>query len=151
MARRSGAAHGLAVFVVSAVLAGGAGALVRYRADTRTLTAALHVLGIPTRWREWRQAAAVGGIGSAVAMLVGGVLGGIAGERWHGKLVRRAADPAIGPEAEARAAAAASEEEADRFHRTALALSDRGPSVTRTDEPALHVAKSSEHAPTSPT
>jgi hypothetical protein len=33
-------------------------------------------------------------------MLVGSILGGVSGERWHGKLVARALDPTIGPEHE---------------------------------------------------
>ena len=43
-------------------------------------------------------------------MLLGAVAGGFLGERWHGKLVRRALDPSVGPEADARAAASAAED-----------------------------------------
>jgi hypothetical protein len=38
-------------------------------------------------------------------MVLGALTGGIQGERWHGKLLARAVDPAFGPEAEERAAA----------------------------------------------
>jgi hypothetical protein len=38
------------------------------------------------------------GIGSLAAMLVGALLGGMLGERWHTKLTRRAASPKYGPD-----------------------------------------------------
>src|SRR5205085_11809953 len=129
-------------FVCSLVAAAGAGALVRFQADTSTLTAALRDLGLPTAWAEWRTAATVAGIGSVAAMLLGAMLGAPLGERWHGKLLRRAADPGIGPAAEARAAAAVREEEAVRLHRAALARTDRSSEVTTTHEPVLRAADS---------
>jgi len=140
MARRAGAAHGVTVFVSSLVVAAGTGALVRFQADTSTLTAALRDLGLPTAWAEWRTAATVAGIGAVAAMLVGAMVGATLGERWHGKLVRRAADPEIGPAADARAAAAVREEEAVRLHRAALTRADRSSEVTTTHEPVLRGA-----------
>jgi hypothetical protein len=41
---------------------------------------------------------AIAGIAALVIMLIGSMLGGISGERWHGKLVARALDPSIGPD-----------------------------------------------------
>jgi hypothetical protein len=44
----------------------------------------------------------VAGLASLVAMLVGSILGGLSGERWHGNLAKRAHDPSMGREAQAR-------------------------------------------------
>ncbi|HMC42941.1 MAG TPA: hypothetical protein VKI20_08010 [Acidimicrobiales bacterium] len=146
MARRSGAAHGAMVFATGVIVAVGMGALIRFEADTSTLTAGLHDLGIPTTWGVWREVATVAGIAALAAMAAGGILGGMLGERWHGKLVRRAADPSIGPEAEARAAAAVREEDADRFHRAAMSRAERSSAVTGGQEPVLKAAKEEEEA-----
>jgi hypothetical protein len=146
MARRAGTTHGAAVAVTGLVVAAGIGALIRLQADASTLTAALRDLGIPTTWAAWREVATAGGAGSMLAMVMGGLCGGVLGERWHGKLIRRAADPTVGPEAEARAAAAVREEEADRFHRAALARADRGSAVEGGREPVLRTAKETDKA-----
>ena len=46
--------------------------------------------------------ALAGVIVSLAAILLGSLLGGVLGERWHTKLARRVADPEIGPAADAR-------------------------------------------------
>jgi len=46
--------------------------------------------GIPTTGSEWGKVGTAAGIGSLAAMLLGALLGGVLGERWHSKLTRRA-------------------------------------------------------------
>jgi hypothetical protein len=104
MARRAGALNGFLVFVLSIAVVGVAVALIGTKTDSGTIVDDLRRAGIPTTTSEWRDIGTVAGIASLAAMLIGSVLGGALGERWHGKLLTRALDPEIGPEAEARAA-----------------------------------------------
>ena len=99
MARRAGAANGLAVFVLSVLVAVAVGAAISTQTDTDTIVDNLRSLGVPTSGGEYSALGTVAGIGSLLAMLVGSLFGGMAGERWHGKLVTRALDPTVGPEA----------------------------------------------------
>jgi hypothetical protein len=48
----------------------------------------LRSIGIPTSGDEWAQIGTIVGLGSLLAMLIGSVLGGILGERWHSKQPR---------------------------------------------------------------
>ena len=48
----------------------------------------LRSIGIPTSGDEWAKIGTIVGLGSLLAMLVGSVLGGILGERWHSKQPR---------------------------------------------------------------
>jgi len=78
-------------------------------------------------------------------MILGGVLGGVRGERWHQRLLVRAANPDIGPEADLRA-------EAERQRRTAekaLARAQRAevmevPEDTDTPMPGVRTTRSGE-------
>lgn len=101
MARRAGAANGLLVFVLGILVAAGIGAAVGAQADTEVLAANLRSIGVPTTGSEWSAIGTVAGLAALAAMLLGALCGGIAGERWHGKLVARALDPAVGPTATA--------------------------------------------------
>lgn len=105
MARRAGATNGLMVFVLGVVVAAGVAGLVNVFTDGDEILRNLRNVGVPTSGDEWRDLGTVAGIGSLLAMLVGSVVGGALGERWHTKLLALAADPNVGPEAEARAAA----------------------------------------------
>lgn len=105
MARRAGATNGLMVFVLGVLVAAGVAGLVNVFTDGDEILRNLRNVGIPTSGDEWRDVGTVAGIGSLLAMLVGSLLGGALGERWHTKLLARAADPSVGPEADARAAA----------------------------------------------
>jgi hypothetical protein len=102
MARRAGATNGFLVFVLGVLVAVGVTGLVNVFTDGDEILANLRNVGVPTSSDEWGDIGTVAGIGSVVTMLVGSVLGGSLGERWHGKLVTRALDPDIGPAAEAR-------------------------------------------------
>lgn len=90
MARRAGLRNGLAMFVLAVLLVAVLGALVTVREGTEQVTASLRDAGIPTTIDGWSQISSLAGLGSLLAMLVGAVLGAKLGERWHGKLTRRA-------------------------------------------------------------
>lgn len=120
MARRRGLVHGLGVLVLGVVIVGVVAALVRSSADTDAMAANLRSLGIPTTADEYGQAGTVAGIASLLAIVAGSMLGGILGERWHGRLLTRAADPTVG----AQAVAARQAEEARTRANTALARSE---------------------------
>jgi hypothetical protein len=107
MARRSGHANGVAVFVVGVMLALAVGLWVKLAGGGSSITTTLRSVGAPTTWQEWSDVGTVAGVASLAGMLIGSVIGGVAGERWHSKLLARAHDPNLGPEAEQRAAAAA--------------------------------------------
>ena len=116
MARRAGATNGVLVFFTGLVLALGATGLVNVFTDGDDILRNLRSVGIPTSGEEWRDVGTVAGLGSLLAMFAGSLVGGTLGERWHSKLVARAADPSVGPGAEARAEA--------EHHRTELRLAE---------------------------
>lgn len=101
MARRAGAANGLLVFVLGILVAAGVGAAVGTQAGADGLVDNLRSIGVPTSGEDFRAIGTVAGIGALLAMLLGSVMGGVAGERWHGKLLTRALDPTVGPTATA--------------------------------------------------
>jgi 4-amino-4-deoxy-L-arabinose transferase-like glycosyltransferase len=90
MARRAGLLNGLAVFVLAIVLIAAVGALVASQADADAIRTNLRSLGIPTSGSEWSDIGTLAGIASLAAMLIGALVGGVLGERWHSKLTRRA-------------------------------------------------------------
>ena len=98
MARRAGLLHGLAVFVLALVIVALTAAIAAWQSDTSAVRGNLRSLGIPTTGAEWSDVGTLAGIGSLAAMLVGALLGGLLGERWHTKLTRRAASPNHGPD-----------------------------------------------------
>jgi hypothetical protein len=91
MARRAGGLNGFLVFVLGLVIAVGVGTAVGAQAGTDAIVLRLRSVGAPTTWDEWMRISSAAGAGSLLAMLIGSVLGGRLGERWHGKLVTRAA------------------------------------------------------------
>ena len=119
MARRAGLLHGLAVFILALVIVALIAAIAATQTDTSVIRSNLRSLGIPTTGAEWSDVGTLAGIGSLAAMLVGAVLGGMLGERWHTKLTRRAASPNYGPDRDQpttddRAATAPTREADDR-------------------------------------
>lgn len=120
MARRAGSLNGFLVFVLGVLVAVAVTAIVNVFTDGEDILNNLRNVGVPTSSDEWGDIGTVAGIGSVLAMILGSVLGGILGERWHGKLVTRALDPDVGPEAQGRTdAAAAAERRLERQRRTA--------------------------------
>jgi len=119
MARRAGLLHGLGVFILALVIVALIAAIAATQTDTSAIRDNLRSLGIPTTGAEWGEVGTLAGIGSLAAMLVGAVLGGMLGERWHTKLTRRAASPKYGPDRDQpatddRAATAPARDAADR-------------------------------------
>lgn len=102
LARRAGAVNGGLVVVLAIVIGALVAALVGTQTDTEAVADNLRVIGVPTSGSDYGDIATVAGIVALVAMIAGAVLGGITGERWHGKLATRAFDPEIGPEPVAR-------------------------------------------------
>jgi len=100
MARRAGLLHGVGVFVLALLLVALIVVIAATQTDTSVIRGNLRSLGIPTTGAEWGNVGTLAGIGSLVAMLVGALLGGLLGERWHTKLTRRAASPNYGPDRE---------------------------------------------------
>ena len=100
MARRAGLLHGVGVFILALVIVALIAAITATQTDTSVIRGNLRSLGIPTTGAEWGDIGTLAGVGSLVAMLVGAVLGGLLGERWHTKLTRRAASSKYGPDRE---------------------------------------------------
>jgi hypothetical protein len=91
MARRAGLLNGLATFLLAVFLLAALGTLVALQTGPDQVATELRGAGIPASVDELGAVASVAGLGSLIAMLVGAVLGGKLGERWHTKLTRRAA------------------------------------------------------------
>jgi hypothetical protein len=102
MARRAGLLNGLAVFLLALLLVAVVGAVAASQTDAEAIGSNLRSLGIPTTGTEWGKAGTIAGIGSLAAMLVGALLGGVLGERWHSKLTRRAVSGKYSPESDDR-------------------------------------------------
>jgi hypothetical protein len=134
MARRAGVSNGFTVFVLSLVVAIGVTGVVNLFTDGDEILRNLRTVGVPTSSREWSDIGTVAGIGSLLAMLLGAVVGGALGERWHGKLVARALDPSVGPDAEARAAAERARAALAERERALQGTEDRTVVVPEVDE-----------------
>lgn len=117
MARRSGLLHGLGVALLSLVLGGIVGAVAGAAQDGGSIQDDLAGVGVPTSWDQVRGVAIASVIVSLVGMVVGALLGGLRGERWHTRLARRVDDPDRGPAAAARASSERDRERADRLDR----------------------------------
>jgi membrane protease YdiL (CAAX protease family) len=102
LARRSGALNGGLVLVLAIVIGAVVALVVGTQTETENAAANLRVIGVPTSGADYGTIATVAGIVTLLAMIAGAVLGGLKGERWHGKLATRAFDPTVGPEAAGR-------------------------------------------------
>jgi hypothetical protein len=122
MSRRAGSLNGLMVFVLGILVAAGIGAAVGTQADASAIQDNLRSFGVPTSGEEWSELGTIAGLACIAAMFLGSWLGGAAGERWHGKLAARAADPSIGPNAET-----------DEQRRPEVDLRDERPTTVDTD------------------
>lgn len=97
MGRRAGLVHGLFVFLLGLVVVAVAAGAASLGADGEAISDELANQGIPTEADDWSDIGLFGGLGVLAAMLLGALLGGIKGERWHGKLAARAFDPDVTP------------------------------------------------------
>jgi len=105
MSRRSGATHGFLAGLVGVVLAAVVVAVVRASGADNGLARVAQHIQVADTWDQWRTFGLLGAVVAAAAIVLGGLLGGIKGEQWHGKLLARAVDPSYGPEAQERAEA----------------------------------------------
>lgn len=102
LSRRAGALNGGLVLLTAILIGAAIALLVGTQANTEALAADLRLIGVPTSGADYGSIATIAGIVALLAMLAGSVLGGLKGERWHGKLATRALSPDVGPEAQAR-------------------------------------------------
>jgi hypothetical protein len=136
MARRAGLSHGFYTFALGAVLLVGAVAGLDEMTQSDALPTALRTLGVPTVFDEWRDLPAWVGLAWALTALAGACLGGVWGERWHTKLLARAADPTVGRGAAARVAAG------DRLRKGDNGMVDVGERLGTPPEPVEDHGKS---------
>jgi hypothetical protein len=107
MARRAGLRHGVLVFVVGLVVLAAAAGIAQLEGALSALGDRVESIGAPTGDGTWGGVAVITGAAAVAGMALGSVLGGLRGERWHQRLIARALDPDIGPEADLRADAEA--------------------------------------------
>jgi hypothetical protein len=141
MARRAGLRHGVLVFVLGLLLTLGAAGIASAISDRDAAADRLRDQGVPTDADDWSGLGVVAGLATLGAMLVGSVLGGTRGERWHGRLVTRAADPSVRSRDEQRAEETevrATEERhaVESRYADQWRTEDREPVDVREDEPA---------------
>ena len=86
MGRRAGARHGLMVFLLSVVLMGAIALIAWAMSGDLNVASDLRDSGVPTDENTWADIGLGAGIAAAAAMLLGSILGGIRGDRWHGRL-----------------------------------------------------------------
>jgi hypothetical protein len=86
MGRRAGARHGALVFLLSALLIGGIALIAWAMSGSLDVQSNLQDAGVPTNANTWSDIGIGAAIAAAAAMLLGSVLGGIRGDRWHGRL-----------------------------------------------------------------
>lgn len=103
MARRSGTLHGLMVFFLAfllvAVVSGFVTLIAGGDAVRDSVRDTLGSVGAPTSGDALRTMGSVAGLVALGSMLIGSLIGGRLGDRWHGKLLTRALDPSVGPTA----------------------------------------------------
>ena len=90
MSRRAGARHGVAVFVLGAAIVALIVGIAAWLGDPSSLRDNLNSNGVPVDANTWSDIGLGAAIAAVAAMLLGSVLGGIRGDRWHGRLVSAA-------------------------------------------------------------
>jgi hypothetical protein len=92
MGRRAGLRNGLGVFVLAALFIAVVAGLAAWLGDPQSVRQNLSNNGVPTNADTWGDIGIGAAIAGGVAMLLGSVLGGIKGERWHGRFVTAATE-----------------------------------------------------------
>ena len=86
MSRRAGARHGAMVFLLSVVLMGAIALIAWAMSGDLNVANDLRDNGVPTDQNTWADIGIGAAIAAGVAMLLGAIVGGIRGDRWHGRL-----------------------------------------------------------------
>lgn len=86
MSRRAGARHGVLLFLLSAVLLGVIALIGWAVSGDVNVASDLRDQGVPTDQNTWGDIGIGAAIAAGVAMLLGSIVGGIRGDRWHGLL-----------------------------------------------------------------
>lgn len=86
MSRRAGGRHGLMVFLLSTVLIGAVALIAWAMSGDLNVASDLRDNGVPTDQNTWADIGLSAAIAAGAAMLLGSILGGIRGDRWHGRL-----------------------------------------------------------------
>ena len=92
MGRRAGTTHGVGVFVLAVLVFGIIAALAAWLGDPDTVQSTLDDNNVPTDADTWSDIGIGAAIAAGVAMLLGSVLGGMQGDRWHTHLTRAVLD-----------------------------------------------------------
>lgn len=92
MSRRAGFQHGMGVFVLAALILGIVAALAAWLGDPDAVRETFSDNGVPTDANTWSDIGIGAAIAAGVAVLLGSLLGGMKGDRWHTRLVRNAAE-----------------------------------------------------------
>jgi hypothetical protein len=87
MGRWAGFRNGLGVFVLAALVIAVVAGLAAWLGDPTSVRQAAADNGVPTSANTWSDIGIGAAVAAGVAMLLGSLLGGIAGERWHGKFM----------------------------------------------------------------
>jgi hypothetical protein len=99
MARRAGLINGLFVFIGGLAVAAATVGIVQAAGESGEAMARLREslanFGVPTSGSQWGAVGTVAGMAALAGMLLGAVLGGTLGERWHAKMARAALDTEV--------------------------------------------------------
>lgn len=145
MSRRAGARHGALVFLLSILIVGVVALLAWAMSGDLNVASDLRDNGVPTDENTWGDIGIGASIAGLVAMLLGSIVGGIRGDRWHGRLATAVVEHR---EMEHEAARA---DELERTQREEAVVgdtaADRTPDVdlTESDRTQLSVEEEREH------
>jgi hypothetical protein len=141
MARRAGLRNGVLVAAFGVVLLAAVAAVAQLEGATSALVDRLESLGAPTNGATWYGLGVLSGAVAFGGMILGALLGGVRGERWHQRLLVRAANPDIGPDADLRAEAErqrrAAEKALARAHKAGVLEVGEVPDGTDTPMPGV--------------
>lgn len=148
MARRAGLRHGVLVFAVGLVVLAAAGGIAQLEDALPAIRDRLDSLGAPTGDGVWGGVAVITGAAAVAGMLLGSVLGAVRGERWHQRLIARALDPDVGPEADLRADVEEQRQAAanalERAQKAGIVTSDGEPVAVENEPDAVDPTRSDE-------
>lgn len=87
MGRWAGMRNGLGVFILAALVIAVVAGLAAWLGDPESVRQTAADNGVPTGANTWSDIGIGAAIAAGVAMLLGALLGGTMGERWHGKFM----------------------------------------------------------------